>query len=75
MKKIAIEEHFYTEEYVEYLKSTKELPRLVITKDEKGNQIVKRGDIKMGPDQLPKLIDMGEGRLRQMDEDGIDIKI
>ncbi|MFC1901748.1 amidohydrolase family protein [Chloroflexota bacterium] len=75
MKRIAIEEHFYTEGYVEYLKSTKDLPRLEITKDEKGNQVVKRGDITMDPDQFSKLVDMGEGRLRQMDEDGIDMQV
>ncbi len=75
MKRIAIEEHFYTQEYFDYLTSRKDPPRLEITKDEKGNQIEKLEVFTLAPGVLNELLDIGDGRLRQMDEDGVDMQV
>lgn len=72
MKRIAIEEHFYNEEYLEYLKSKKIVE---MTKDENGNRVMIFGGMKMEPDALSKVADIGEGRVKQMDEDGIDMQV
>jgi 5-carboxyvanillate decarboxylase len=61
MKRIAIEEHFITQKLVDCFRTTKGLPPSGMT----------RGD----SPSLPKLIDLGEGRLRQMAEDGIDMQV
>ena len=72
MKRVAIEEHFFNEECLEYLKSKKVVE---MTKDENGNQIMMFYGMKMEPDALSKVTDIGEGRLRQMEEDGVDMQV
>lgn len=79
MKKIAIEEHFHTEAYIQYLYSRKEWPRReMIEKD--GKRFVKdwwssTNYRLMDPEKPNPLTDLGEGRLRRMDEDGIDMQV
>jgi len=79
MKRIAIEEHFFTEEYVNYLRSRKDYPRLETLK-------IKDREmewLRLGPGcSLPSvphlqngLLDVGEGRLKIMDEVGIDMQV
>ena len=63
MKKIAIEEHFSTEEYLSYLRLRKDYTRREIVEDEKYHSIV------------TMLLDLGEGRLSDMNESGIDMQV
>jgi 2,3-dihydroxybenzoate decarboxylase len=79
MKKIAIEEHFHTKEYIKYLYSRKDWPRREII-EEGGKRIAREwwsptNYRLMNPDQPNPLTDLGEGRLRKMDEAGIDMQV
>ena len=80
MKKIAIEEHFLPQNYVDYLLSRKDPPRFEIVKDEKNDEIVRRWNtptdytVQNTKDWYDKL-DVGENRLRDMDENGIDMQV
>jgi len=79
VKKIAIEEHFHTEEYIKYLYSRKEWPRREII-EEGGKRIAREWWSEthyrlMDPDQPSPLTDLGEGRLKRMDEAGIDMQV
>ncbi len=79
MKKIAIEEHFHTEEYIKYLHSRKEYPRRDFTEKE-GKRFIRDwwSPTKyrlFDPDQPSKINDLGEGRLQEMDEAGIDMQV
>jgi predicted TIM-barrel fold metal-dependent hydrolase len=72
MKRIAIEEHFWTQEFVDYLKSTGELQA---ARDAKGNQTYKHEHFMLEPGVVEALIDIGEGRIKHMDEAGIDVQV
>jgi predicted TIM-barrel fold metal-dependent hydrolase len=72
MKRIAIEEHFYTQEYIDYLKSIKEY---WIEKDEKGNNIEHLEHFVLEPGVMDSLVDVSEGRLKHMEEAGIDMQV
>ncbi len=78
MKKITIEEHFMTQEYVDCLRSIleKENPEPEITPEEK-IELSEKGFItgRGAGSQTSKLLDVGEGRLREMDEAGIDMQV
>jgi predicted TIM-barrel fold metal-dependent hydrolase len=79
MKKIAIEEHFHTEEYIRYLYSRKEWPRREVI-EEGGKRLARDWWSSthyrlMNPDQPNPLTDLGEGRLRRMDDAGIDMQV
>ena len=73
MKKIAIEEHFWTEEYQNYLRSRRDYPRIETVEDENHNK-VERLCISpfitqvSNPHLNSKLLDMGPGRLAEMPE-------
>src|SRR4030067_3213197 len=79
MKRIAIEEHFFTQVYLAYLRSRKDYPRLesVKIKDREMEWL------RLAPDcSLPStrhfqsgLLEVGEGRLKIMDEVGIDMQV
>ena len=84
MRRIAIEEHFYTEEYVDYLCSRRDCPRIEIVEDEKHRKIERHWSEPSLPPRVidpdkPSLagmhIDVGEGRLRDMDQAGIDMAV
>jgi len=75
MKRIAIEEHFYTEEFVHHLRSNEGLARLETTIDEKGNKIDRLEYFVLAPGVVDSLLDLGEGRIQQMDKDGIDMQV
>ena len=79
MKKIAIEEHFHTEEYIKYLYTRKEWPRREII-EEGGKRIAREwwsptNYRVMDPERPNPLVDLGEGRLKRMDEAGIDMQV
>lgn len=75
MKIIDLEAHFYTESYIKYLRSRKDMPREVLR--EKDIQLLMAPDV-WAPRSLKledRLLDMGEDRIREMDEAGVDIQV
>lgn len=81
MRKIAVEEHFYTSDYVAHLQSRKTPPRLEFSEDE--NHIQKEymfwndsiDRMTQSPILTGALLEVGETRLREMDETGIDMQV
>jgi 5-carboxyvanillate decarboxylase len=81
MKIIAIEEHFYTDDYVAYLRSRKKVPKIDIV-EEAGQKFERswwsQNNYKMTPPNLPynfsNLIDK-ERRINEMDKAGIDMQV
>ncbi len=75
MKIIDLEAHFYTDEYLKYLRSRKEMPF----------EEVREKDIRLwmtpklwAPRSLKledKLLDLGENRIAEMDEAGVDVQV
>jgi 5-carboxyvanillate decarboxylase len=80
MKKIDVEAHFFTKEYEEAMFKKKDFPRMEMGEDEKKQRVVKwmfRPDL-WAKNPFPlhqRLLDLGENRLREMDEDGIDVQV
>ena len=81
MKKIAVEEHFLTDEFIEYLHTRKEAPRRDIIEKE-GKTFIRDwwSPTKyrlLDPDLPHKnmITDLGEIRLKVMDEAGIDMQV
>jgi 2,3-dihydroxybenzoate decarboxylase len=75
MKVIDLEAHFYTEDYIKYLRSRKELPREEVHKN--GIRLQFAPDV-WAPRSfklVEKLLDVGEKRIEEMDEAGIDIQV
>ncbi len=77
---IAIEEHFLTEGYLNYLRSRDDYPKVEIVEDENHRKFerVCASPVRIGtryPDVISRLTDLGEGRLREMDETGIDMQV
>ena len=80
MKRIAIEEHFRTQYYVDYLKSRDKAPMLESIRDEEGQEIWREWSSAnqytlSDPKVITKLCDIGEGRLKDMDEAEIDMQV
>jgi len=84
MRRIAIEEHFATEEYLTYLYTRKDYPRWEVVEDKNHGRIEKKWVDPLlpptvvypgRPGQPGRLTDMGEGRLREMDKAGIDMAV
>lgn len=71
MKRIATEEHFYLEEFTKYLES---INKMEIPRDGKIDEH-KRPAYELYPRVISKIFDLGEGRLRMMDEAGIDMSV
>jgi len=75
MKVIDLEAHFYTEDYIKYLRSRKEMPREEV--HENGIRLQFAPDV-WAPRSfqlVEKLLDMGEKRIEEMDEAGVDIQV
>jgi hypothetical protein len=79
MKKIDLEAHFITREYIEYLRTRKEFPKLETIEDEKHRKFdrlwfepdlcrIRSLNMRIG-------FDLGEGRIQEMDAGSIDIQI
>jgi 5-carboxyvanillate decarboxylase len=84
LRKIAIEEHFFTEGYLNYLCSRKNFPRWEIVEDEKHRKMERiwtdpsLQPVVTDPDKPSRsgsLIDIGEGRLKEMDKVGVDMAV
>jgi len=79
MKVIDLEAHFFTEEYLEYLRARREVPKLETVKDERHE---KSEQLSYGPGlnlphrvTLKYLLDVGEGRVGEMEAAGIDMQV
>jgi predicted TIM-barrel fold metal-dependent hydrolase len=79
MRKIALEEHFYTEAFLEYLRSRKEPPRREVLEDANHNRIERAWDSFYYRDRplssSSKLLEMDQERISDMDRAGIDIQV
>jgi 5-carboxyvanillate decarboxylase len=80
MKKIAIEEHFWTKDYLNYLRSRKEYPKVETVEDAEHNNIElywRSLSVKspLQPQLRSSLLDLSEGRIKAMDECGIDLQV
>jgi 5-carboxyvanillate decarboxylase len=79
MKKIAIEEHFHTKDYVEYLFKRTEFPRREFA-EENGKKYIRdwwspASYRLFDPVQPSPLSDLGESRIKAMNEAGIDMQV
>jgi predicted TIM-barrel fold metal-dependent hydrolase len=81
MKKIAIEEHCFTQYFVDFLQSRKEFPRIESTLGERGQKTWRWWNSSqeyqtwLPAAVVSKICDIGEGRLKDMDEAGIDMQV
>ena len=80
MKRIALEEHFVTEKQLAYLRSRKDYPRLEQAVDEKGNRVERLARTPsssrlFSPEDVQKLLDVGSGRIAEMDRAGIAMQV
>jgi predicted TIM-barrel fold metal-dependent hydrolase len=80
MKKIDLEAHFVTREYIEYLRNRKDFPKLETIEDGKGHKFDRiwyRPDLCQARslDVSDRLLDLGKGRVEEMDAAGIDIEV
>ncbi len=80
MKKIDLEAHFVTEDYLEHLRARKEFPKLDTIEDDKHRKfdrlwyspdLYRLRSLSMGD----RLLDLGDGRLKEMDAAGIDMQV
>jgi len=75
MRKIDLEAHFYTEEYLKYLSARKEVPKEEPYKGVSRIWYERNVWMPHGLGLMDRLLDLGEGRLRIMDEAGIDMQV
>ena len=80
MKKIAVEEHFRGPYYIDYVQSRKDFPRLERITDDEGKEMYRwwRNEEQYQlwlPRAIDKVRDIGEGRVKDMDEAGIDMQV
>jgi len=75
MKIIDLEAHFYTEEYIKYLRARKQMPREEVR--EKNIRLHHAPNV-WAPRSFKleeKLLDLGSKRIEEMDEAGVDIQV
>jgi 2,3-dihydroxybenzoate decarboxylase len=80
MKTIATEEHFHGPYYLDYVQTRKGYPRLEHIKGDRGQDIWQwwsnESEYQLWlPRAINKMRDLGEGRIKEMDESGIDMQI
>jgi 5-carboxyvanillate decarboxylase len=80
IKKIDLEAHFITVEYMEYLRMRKDFPRLETPEDRRNLEFDRLwfgSDLYRlrTPGMRDRLLDLGEGRIEEMDEAGIDTQV
>src|SRR5450759_4625395 len=81
MKRIAIEEHFLTESYLDFLRSRKGYPRVEVDAEKQDGSLrlyrtsERKNSTVWSPAQLKGMLDLGAGRLREMDEAGVDMQV
>ncbi len=77
MKKIDFETHFITKEYMEYMSRHKGYPRYGEDPQTKRRRLFYTPDVgePLGDPLIQKLLDLGDGRLQNMDKAGIDVQV
>jgi 5-carboxyvanillate decarboxylase len=80
MKRIAIEEHFHTQGYVDYMRSRTDYPKIEVSRDRQNKEIdilwcAPDYYLPRRPEITHRLLDMTDIRLKEMDEAGIDMQI
>ena len=77
MKRIDFETHFATQGWIDALYENKDYPRLERDPETKSLRLVYHPAARepYGEPLLEKLVDLGEGRLRLMDEGGVDLAL
>jgi 2,3-dihydroxybenzoate decarboxylase len=76
MKKIALEEHFTTRGYVEHLRSRSAYPKIEMLEDGSARLHRTATTMQLLPRKLlEKLLDVGAGRIAELDRVGIDMQV
>lgn len=77
MKKIDWETHFITKEYMAFMNQHKGYPRYGEDPKTKRRRLFYTPDVgePLGDPLIEKLLDLGEGRLKNMDKAGIDVQV
>lgn len=75
MKVIDLEAHFYTQEYLDYLRSRKEMPYEEVRESDYRLWMAPNVWAPRSPVLAAKLLDMGEDRLAEMDKAGVDVQV
>ncbi len=77
MKKVDLETHFVTREYVTFMEKHKGFPRYAQDPQTKRRRLFYTAEVAepIGDPLLEKLSDLGEERLRKMDQAGIDVQV
>lgn len=75
MKVIDLEAHFYTEDYLKYLRSRKEMPYEEVRENDFRLWMTPKLWAPRSRILEDKLLDMGEERIAEMDEAGVDIQV
>ncbi len=80
MRKIGFEEHFFTPGHIKYLRRHKGYPRLERIKDAKHGEVdclmrMPGSSQVIWPQLMERLLDIGKGRIAEMDKNGIDLQV
>ncbi len=81
MRRIAVEEHFITQGYLDYLHSRKDYPRVEVDKEKSDGSLrlyrtsERKNSTVWSPAQTNGMLDIGEGRIREMDEAGVEMQV
>jgi len=81
MKRIAVEEHFLTGSLLAHLRTRKEWPKLEAAEDDQHNKVERmywapsQYFVHDDPKMVRRIVDLGEGRVKEMDESGIDMQV
>ena len=80
MKRIAIEEHFHTQGFLDCLRSRTDYPKVELSRDQRNNELellwcAPGYYLPRTPDMTYRLLDMTDARLKEMDEAGIDMQV
>ncbi|OGA01958.1 MAG: hypothetical protein A3H35_04110 [Betaproteobacteria bacterium RIFCSPLOWO2_02_FULL_62_17] len=80
MKKIALEEHFISQAHLDCLRARTDFPRLATVDDGSGNKVERllrtpTSSQVYTPRRVSQLLDVGAGRIAEMDRSGVDMQI
>ena len=80
MKKIAVEEHFFTRVHLDHLRTRQSYPRLETGEDDRHQKVERlfrapNSSQAFGAEQVNRLLDIGAGRVTEMDNAGIDMQV
>jgi 5-carboxyvanillate decarboxylase len=74
LRKIAVEEHFFTQNYLDYMHQKTGTTKMSETKGAK-TRFEKLDNVVPRPGELEECLDVDDGRIRAMDEAGIDMQV